>query len=290
VGRSALIVNSTGSFNTAIGDIALGANTTGNSNTAIGSGALPNTIGGTNTAVGVDTLVNNTTGTGNIALGYQAGFMPNASNNSILIGNAGELADTATIRIGTAQTRTFIAGLRGRTTGNANAVTVLIDSNGQLGTVNSSRRYKEDIHLMGDVSETLMRLKPVTFRYKKPYADGSKPVQYGLIAEEVAEVLPDLAVFNERGQPETVKYHLLPALLLAGYQQQQRTIQSQSDQISSQAEVDQLQQALIKEQAAEIKAQAARIAALERRFKALEAVLVQSAYREAAAQRMQPVR
>jgi len=86
---------------------------------------------------------------------------------------------------------------------------------------------------MRDMSVTLMKLRPVTFRYKKPYADGAKPVQYGLIAEEVAEVLPDLAVFNKEGRPETVKYRLLPPLLLSAYQAQQRTIQAQAASISA---------------------------------------------------------
>ena len=80
---------------------------------------------------------------------------------------------------------------------------------------------------MGAMSDMLARLRPVSFRYKKPYADGSKPIQYGLIAEEVAEVFPYLAVFNDKGQPETVKYHLLPTFLLAGYQEQQRIIAEQ---------------------------------------------------------------
>jgi hypothetical protein len=86
---------------------------------------------------------------------------------------------------------------------------------------------------MGGASAALLKLRPVTFRYRTPYDDGSKPIQYGLIAEEVAEVMPDLTVFNEKGQPETVKYHLLPALLLNEVQQQQKTIQSQAELISA---------------------------------------------------------
>ncbi len=157
------------------------------------------------------------------------------------------------------QTKTFIAGIRGRTTGVNDAVTVLIDSNGQLGTVSSSRRYKEDIQSLGDVSAALMQLRPVTFRYKQPYDDGDKPIQYGLIAEEVAEVLPDLAVFNADGQTETVKYHLLPPFLLAGYQRQQQTIEAQAEQIGVLTERDQQQ--------------AEKIASLERRLSGIEAAL-----------------
>ena len=112
------------------------------------------------------------------------------------------------------QTRAFISGIRGTTTGNAGAVAVLIDSNGQLGTVSSSRRYKEDIADMAEVSHRLLELRPVTFRFKKAFADGEKPIQFGLIAEEVAEVFPELVVYNDEGQPETVKYHLLSTMLL----------------------------------------------------------------------------
>ena len=99
--------------------------------------------------------------------------------------------------------------------------TVLMDANGQMGTISSSRRYKEDIHSLAEtgVGERLQQLRPVTFRYKKS-SDGKNPVQYGLIAEEVAEVFPDLAVLNEDGQPETVKYHLLAPLLLNEVQEQ----------------------------------------------------------------------
>jgi hypothetical protein len=97
---------------------------------------------------------------------------------------------------------------------------VVIDSNGQLGTISSSRRFKEDIQDMADSSNGLMRLRPVTFRYQKPFADGSKPIQYGLIAEEVAEVYPDLA----DGQIETAKFQVLDSMLLNEVQRQQKEI------------------------------------------------------------------
>ena len=103
-------------------------------------------------------------------------------------------------------------------------IPVLVDPNGQLGTAISSRRYKYDITAMADMKAMLQKLRPVTFRYKQAQDDGQHPLQYGLIAEEVAEVFPDLAVFNKDGTPETVKYHLLPNFLLAGYQSQQQTI------------------------------------------------------------------
>jgi hypothetical protein len=132
-----------------------------------------------------------------------------------------------TIRIGEVGTQTsfFAAGIRGVTTGINDAIPVVIDTGGQLGTVSSSRRFKEDIQDMGDASRGLMRLRPVTFRYQKPFADGTKPIQYGLIAEEVADVFPDLVARSSDGQIETVKYQLLDSLLLNEVQRQQREIE-----------------------------------------------------------------
>jgi hypothetical protein len=100
-----------------------------------------------------------------------------------------------------------------------------------LGTVSSSRRYKEEIQDMGDTSSGLMRLRPVTFRYQKPFADGSKPIQYGLIAEEVAEVYPDLVAHSADGQVETVKYQVLDSMLLNEVQRQEKVINAQAKQI-----------------------------------------------------------
>jgi hypothetical protein len=139
------------------------------------------------------------------------------------------------IRIGTAGTQTsaFIAGIYGTTTSATNAVPVMIDSNGNLGTISSSRRYKEDIQDMGDTSSGLLRLRPVTFRYKQPFNDGSKPMQYGLIAEEVAEVYPDLVARTADGRIETVKYQVLDSMLLNELQKQNAAIAAQQEQIRS---------------------------------------------------------
>jgi hypothetical protein len=109
---------------------------------------------------------------------------------------------------------------------------VVIDSAGQLGTVSSSRRFKEDIQAMGDVSNGLMHLRPVTFRYQKPFADGSKPIQYGLIAEEVAEVYPDLVAHSADGQIETVKYQVLDSMLLNELQRVSKENQALQKHIS----------------------------------------------------------
>jgi hypothetical protein len=131
------------------------------------------------------------------------------------------------------QTSFFVAGVNNVNLGSdTNAVGVLIDTmTGQLGVTSSSRRYKEDIEDMGEASRDLMRLRPVTFRYKKPSADGSKPIQYGLIAEEVDEVYPDLVAHSADGKIETVKYQVLDSMLLNEVQRQHAEIGAQKDQL-----------------------------------------------------------
>jgi len=251
-GYQALGGNTTGSGNTVLGWDAMVASTTGGANTAVGAAALEsNTTGSNNTAIGNDSLVSVTTASDNTAVGFSAGFQTTGSSNiaigfyagynittttgNVDVANEGIAGDSGVTRIGTAgaQTTAFIAGIRGVTTGNNNAVEVMVDSDGQLGTVSSSRRYKEDIQEMGDASSGLMRLRPVTFRYKKPFNDGSKPIQYGLIAEEVAEVYPDLVTRSADGQVETVKYQVLDSMLLSELQKQHATITAQQEQIRS---------------------------------------------------------
>lgn len=235
IGSNALNSNTTGGLNTAIGESAMANSTTGSANTASGGAALANnSTGYNNTAVGFGALNYNTTGYHNIAIGSGAGAGVSGGNsNNVHIGNAGNADDSGTIRIGTPGTQTsfFAAGIRGVTTGNNDAVPVVIDSNGQLGTVSSSRRFKEDIQDMGEVSSGLMQLRPVTFRYKNPFADGSKPIQYGLIAEEVAEVYPDLVAYSADGQIETVKYQVLDSMLLNELQKQRQQVQQQAETI-----------------------------------------------------------
>jgi hypothetical protein len=161
-----------------------------------------------------------------------AGFSVTTSNN-IHIGNSGVATDNGTIRIGDPnhQTSTFIAGIQGVNIGSG--VQVLVNSNGQLGIIPSSKRFKEDINDMGDASSGLMNLRPVTFRYKKAFEDGSKPIQFGLIAEEVADVYPDLVARSADGQIETVRYQLLDPMLLNELQKQHATITAQQEQIRS---------------------------------------------------------
>ena len=238
-GVNALFANTIGSVNTASGADALTRNTTGAFNTASGSGALrSNETGNDNTASGASALPSNTTGSRNIGIGVNAGSNLTTGNNNIAIGHRGAAAESATTRIGDLQTRAFIAGIRGITTGFADAIPVVIDGNGQLGTVSSSRAVKDDIADMNDASNALMQLRPVTFRYKAHAAHGSgddRPLQYGLIAEEVAEVAPELVARDGKGEIETVFYQHLPPMLLNEFQKQQRTIQTQQRSIQTQA-------------------------------------------------------
>jgi hypothetical protein len=239
-GSDALPVNTTGSNNTAVGALSMQFNTTGGSNTGIGYGALDlNTSGTGNTAVGYNALSNNTTGGNNIAIGPAAASNVGAGNSgNIHVGSPGASGDNGAIRIGNPgdQTSFVVAGVRGVTTGSNDAVPVVIDSHGQLGTVNSSQRFKEDIHDMGNVSRALLQLRPVVFRYKDPFADGSRPIQFGLIAEEVAKVYPNLVAHSADGEIETVKYQVLDSMLLNELQRQDREIATQTEQITLQKE------------------------------------------------------
>jgi hypothetical protein len=255
VGPLTLASNATGGALTAVGSAALQGNIDGSDNTAVGVNSLTSsTHGSQNIAIGSNALWKNTTGNSNIALGFHAAYnlTGGGNSNNIHIGSVGALGDNNAIRIGgtavngdpVIQTSFFAAGIRGVTTGSNNAVPVMIDSNGQLGTVSSSRRFKQDIEDMGDASRGLMSLRPVTFRYKQPFADGSKPAQYGLIAEEVEEVYPDLVARSADGQIETVKYQVLDSMLLNEVQRQQREI----DQLKQQN--DQLQRRLERLEAA----------------------------------------
>ena len=170
----------TGNNNTATGFAAL-QNTTGvsNGNTAVGVGALQsNTIASNNTAIGFDALQNNTFGQNNIALGVGAGNNITLGSDNIEIGNGavgGDESNTIRIGRGDTQVEAFIAGIRERTTGHADAIPVLIDSSGQLGTVSSSRRFKKEIKPMDQTSQAILGLKPVTFQYQE------RPQRHGAI-------------------------------------------------------------------------------------------------------------
>ena len=221
---------------------ALTSETTGNHNTAIGTRALGFcTFSDSATAVGYNAGINVTSSDFHVLLGAGADILNDTCSNCIVIqsniGGGGTYANTADqIRIGfgdTASTSCFIDGIRGRTTGVADAIAVLVDSAGQLGTVSSSRRYKENIQTIGDISNNFMQLNPVEFTYK---SDDSHTTQYGLIAEEVEPLFPELVVYNKEGDVETVKYHLLDALYIKMIQDLQRTV----DQLQQQVAQDQL--------------------------------------------------
>jgi hypothetical protein len=225
LGSQALTFNTSGSENTAAGNQTLFNNTIGAQNTALGGEALfNNTSGNNNTAVGQGTLFGITTGVNNTALGYNAGFdLATADSNNINIGNTGTAGDSGVIRIGTGgvHATNFQAGVTGVTV--ANNVGVLIDNvTGQLGTIVSSIRYKENVQDMKDASSAILALRPVTFHYK---ADASHAQQYGLIAEEVQKVMPGLVVKGIDGNVETVKYHDLAVLLLNELIKQHATIE-----------------------------------------------------------------
>jgi hypothetical protein len=200
----AALYRNTGDANTADGFAALYSNTTGAANVAVGLLALNrNTEGAGNTAIGFGALSNNTIGQFNIALGRSAGFSVSTADNVICIGSNVVGANVSN--------SCFIGNIRGVTTANGDAIPVLIDSAGQLGTASSSRRFKSEIKAMDRASEAILALKPVTFHYK---SDNTGTPQFGLIAEEVAAVNPDLVVRDEKGEIYTVRYDAVNAMLL----------------------------------------------------------------------------
>ena len=231
-------------------------NTTGNNNNAVGYAAMIyNTTGSNNNAQGFWALANNTTGSGNIAIGQYAGYNLTTGTSNIYIGHPGVAEESATIRIGnpSAQTKTFIAGISGNVLIGG---TMIVSSTGQVGVASSSRRYKQDIEALGDASERLYKLRPVKFRYIKADEWGRKPTQFGLIAEEVADVLPELVYRNAEGKVEGVRYDELTPMLLNEIQHQKKAAAAQAKQMASQgAQISQLKQQLAMMQAAFIKLQ-----------------------------------
>jgi hypothetical protein len=278
VGSWALSQSATGDGNTALGWDAMGATVTGGYNTATGYDALAddgaggynvamgdqalwrNTSGFDNTAVGADALANQLTGNANLALGIGAGAAYTGSESfNVLLDNSGVVGESYVMRLGAVglQTKTFVAGIYGATS--SSGVPVYVNSSGQLGTATSSLRFKEDVADLGAASDELLRLRPVTFHYKAAYDDGQRVLQYGLIAEEVAAVDPGLVEFGADGQPLTVRYHFVDAMLLGEVQKQHANLAGQ--------------EALLARQAAEIAAQKTAIAALTDRLAKLEAAV-----------------
>ena len=251
VGANALQDNTTGTGNTVIGDSALLSNTTGTNNTAIGIGTLSISNGNNNTAVGFDALVNNTTGNSNIALGPLAGFNLTTGDNNIEIGNPGVTGESNAIRIGKKGTHeaTFIAGISGVTV--AGGVPVIVNANGRLGTSVSSERYKDAINPMDKASESIFSLRPVTFRYKKELDPEGIP-QFGLVAEDVEKVNPDLVARDEEGKAYTVRYEAVNAMLLNEFLKEHRKVESLEKAMAEQQKENAAMRAMLKEQAAQI--------------------------------------
>jgi uncharacterized coiled-coil protein SlyX len=228
LGAYTLVTSTTADLNTAIGGEALRYNTTGGSNTGVGFQALVNTSsGGANTGVGFVTLLRNTTGGNNTALGYAAGYNLTTGSNNIDVGYLvrGVAGESNTIRIGNADiTGAYISGISGQTA--AGGAAVFVKSDGKLGTMTSSKRFKEEINPMGHASEALFALKPVTFHYKKEI-DPQSISQFGLVAEDVAELNPDLVVRDEKGEIYTVRYEAVNAMLLNEFLKEHKKVEEQ---------------------------------------------------------------
>jgi hypothetical protein len=233
VGDQALFNNTSGQENTAVGDAALANNPPGNFNTAVGSIALLSTTGSQNTAVGRAALATNTSGNVNTAVGDGALFSSTGSGNIALGQNAGGGVTTASnvTCIGASGANVDNSCFIGQIYFNVQPIvgtdpdSVTITSAGRLGRGNvSSRRYKHDIKPMDESSEALYALKPVNFRYNKEY-DATQTLAFGLIAEEVAAVYPDLVGRNAAGQPESVRYEQINAMLLNEFLKEHRKVE-----------------------------------------------------------------
>lgn len=299
IGAAALRNNTTGNFNTAIGATALRENTSTDFNVAVGDGALTAFNGtaftdGANTALGSIALNALTTGQENVAVGRRAlEFLTDGSNNTVIgwragdaltttaaSGNlflgsqAGSLAPSAgtynnTILIGITgdpdgnnpNGRAYIGNVRGVTTGNGDGIPVIIDSTGQLGTSNSSRRFKEDIKTMDHkVSEAILKLKPVTFHYKG--GDGKKAhntPQFGLIAEDVEQVNRDLVVYGQDGKVLSVRYDAVNVMLLNEFLKEHKKVEEQQASIADLKSTVALQQKGMEVLTAQLREQAAQI-------------------------------
>jgi hypothetical protein len=272
-GATALPVALTSGANVALGELAARSLITGTGgNVVAGDGALFGSLDGTaNVAIGRIAL-RDSGGSNNIAIGNQAGALRISGNYNIYVGadtGVEAISESSTIRLKTNPSgATFLGGIRNVTTGQANAVPVVVDSQNQLGTVNSSRRYKFDIHDMGDASSGVLRLRPVVFRYTRPYADGTTPIQYGLIAEEVSTVYPDAVVRNRSGEIETVQYHKIDALMLGEVQKQHRALLAQQADVEAQAARAAAHAAALDELRRETADLASAVAALERQVTA----------------------
>ena len=251
IGRGALRANRQGSFNTGVGAGVLEANVNGVRNTATGFDALTRNAAGSdntangervlssltqgsgNTAMGANALFNLTGGNSNIAIGAEAGYSLTTGNNNIYIGNKGVASEFNTIRIGTpGNARTFIGGINGAV---VSGPPVVVNAGGQLGIATSSQRFKDEIKPMDKASEAILALKPVSFCYKKDIDPPGTP-QFGLVAEDVEKVNPDLVMRDKEGKPFTVRYDAVNAMLLNEFLKAHRKIEKHGAAIVRQQE------------------------------------------------------
>jgi trimeric autotransporter adhesin len=269
VGEDTGYGNTSGAANTFLGVEAGYSNDSGNNNvyvgfqsaiastgsnniylgTAVAYAGYPGDTGNNNTYVGYEAAYNNTSGSNNTYLGYQAGLNNGTGASNIYLGSQGNSGESNVIRIGTQgsaagqQNAAFIAGIYGTTS--ASGVPVYVNSNGQLGTLTSSLRFKENVRDMGDSTSALMRLRPVTFFYKPEYEDGPRTMQFGLIAEEVAQVYPELVAHDTDGKPYTVRYQYIVSMLLNEVQKQYHRAEEQAEVVMSQErKINQLEERL----------------------------------------------
>jgi hypothetical protein len=241
IGSGTLAANTSGALNTAVGAATMPLNTTGSSNTATGLNALfSNVSGNNNTAIGRGAL-GGSTGSNNIALGFGAGSGVTTASNSICIGADGNNVDNSC----------YIGQIFGATSSGGTAV--FVNSNGRLGNATSSRRFKEEIKPMDKASEALLALKPVTFRYKKEI-DPQRISQFGLVAEDVEKVNPDLVVRDKEGKAYSVRYEQINAMLLNEFLKEHRTVQELRNEIAALTST-------VKEQAAQIQKVSAQVEA-----------------------------
>ena len=254
-GSGALLSNTTGIENTATGESALFSSTTGDRNTAVGADALLNNTGGAfNVAAGFNALGDNTTGASNVALGPQAlaSNIVGSSNTGVgalaginSTGDGNVYVGAGVIGVAGESNHTYVRNIKDTSVSGVNSDTVTLDlTTGLLGHLSSSRRYKENIKPMGTASEVLYRLRPVTFRYKKE-VDRTQSSTFGLIAEQVAEVNPDLVACNSEGQPEGVHYEQVNAMLLNEFLKEHQTVTELKNEVAALT-------ATVKDQAAQL--------------------------------------
>jgi hypothetical protein len=250
-GSSALTANTTGANNTAFGFNAMLSNTTGKGNAAQGSNALSNnTTGIRNVAVGNNALLLSTTGSYNVAVGMNAGSNQTTGNDTIYINNLGVAGESQTLRLGTQGTAGVVgsgiltAYVAGVATSHVTGSAVYVTSTGQLGVLASSERFKTDVETMDGASDKLARLRPVTFKLK---TDPQGTVQYGLIAEEVQKIYPELVIHGADGRIEGVRYEELAPMLLSEVQQQAAQIRALKSQVEELSDLKQEMRAALRQ-------------------------------------------